>query len=353
VRRVLKNRKVQIVLNGGFAAVLLVVMVVGGRNFAHSGFALRHADPLLVSGATLLFLVAYAFKAWGWQRLFPDDEHRPGASALAFAGGAACVGGVALPGRLDDALRIAVVKRFPGVRTGLGAVALSLVVLGLLDNAALAPLSVVAAAHASSWTVRIGFAVVAAAGVLAALLVASLPKIAGRSFVMRFRVGRWLASNTHCNRRAAAALMFISVSWALRGTAVFLLLDALSMRSSFPLALAFLCASAASAALPIAPAGAATQAGAGSAILIASGVHAGDAIAFSVAAQVLVVGTGAIVMLLLAGWHFATRAHKSSHHRFGTKYRPLQESSHSRARTWHRPSVFGLVPHRPVAATDT
>jgi hypothetical protein len=84
--------------------------------------------------------------------------------------------------------------------------------------------------------------------------------------------------------------------------------DALSMRSSFPLALAFLCASAASAALPIAPAGAATQAGAGSAILIASGVHAGEAIAFAVAAQVLVVGTGAIVMLLLAGWHLATRS---------------------------------------------
>ena len=307
MRRVFSNRKVQVGLNGGFAAVLLVVMIVGGRKFAHSGFALRHADPLLLTGATLLFLIAYAFKAWGWQRLFAADD-RPSSSALAFAGGAACVGGVALPGRLDDALRIACVKRFPGVRTGLGAVALSLVVLGLLDNAALAPLSAVAAVHAHAWTVRIGFGVVAVAGVLAAALVASLPKIAGRPFFMRFRFGRWLAGHTHCNRRAAAALAFISISWALRATAVFLLFDALSMRSSFPLALAFLCASAASAALPIAPAGAATQAGAGSAILIASGVHAGDAIAFSVAAQVLVVGTGAIVMLLVGGWQYSARA---------------------------------------------
>ena len=337
MRSVLGNRKVQIVLNGGFAAVLLVVMVVGGRKFAHSGFVLRHADPLLLTGATLLFLIAYAFKAWGWQRLFAEAD-RPGASALAFAGGAACVGGIALPGRLDDALRVACVKRYPGVRTSLGAVALSLVVLGLLDNAALAPLSAVAAVHASTWTVRLGFAVVAGAGILAAAIVASLPTLAGRSFAARFRLGRWLAGHTHCNRRAVAALMFISVSWALRGTAVFLLFDALSMRSSFPLALAFLCASAASAALPIAPAGAATQAGAGSAILIASGVRAGDAIAFAVAAQVLVVGTGAIVMLLLTGWHFATRAHKSSHQRLGTKYRP---------------SLFGLLPARPVAATDT
>ena len=311
MRRVLTHTKARILLNAGFGVTALVVAVVGGRKFAHAGFPLRHADPVLVTGATLLFLIAYAFKAWGWQRLFADGD-RPGAGALAFAGGAACVGGIALPGRLDDALRVACVRRFPGVRTGIGALALSLVVLGLLDNAALAPLSVVAAAHANSWTVRAGFAVVAGAGVLAALVVASLPKAAGRGFVLRFRLGRWLASHTHCNRRAAAALGFISISWALRGTAVFLLLEALSMRSSFPLALAFLCASAASAALPIAPAGAATQAGAGSAILIASGVHAGDAIAFSVAAQLIVVGTGAIVLLVVGGWHLATRARRDA-----------------------------------------
>jgi len=306
VRRYLANTKVQVALNGGLAIVLLAVALVGGRKFAHNGFALRHADPLLLAGATFLFLIAYVFKAWGWQRLFAAED-RPNASALAFAGGAACVGGVALPGRLDDALRIACVKRFPGVRTGIGAVALSLVVLGLLDNAAIAPLSAVAAASADSWTVRLGFVVVAGAGILAAAVVASLPRIAERRFVMRFRLGRWLASHTYCNRRAAAALGFISVAWALRATAVFLLLDALSMKGSFTLALAFLCASAASAALPIAPAGAATQAGAGSAILIASGVHAGNAIAFSVAAQLLVVGTGAVVMLALAGWHVLTK----------------------------------------------
>ena len=91
----------------------------------------------------------------------------------------------------------------------------------------------------------------------------------------------------------------------LRATAVFLLLNALSMKGSFALALAFVCASAASAALPIAPAGAATQAGAGAAILIASGVPAGDALAFSVAAQAIVVVTGAAVLLLIAAWRFA------------------------------------------------
>jgi len=312
VRRFFSNRKVQVILNGGLAACVLAATIVGGQRFARGGWPLHHADPVLVTGAALLFLIAYAFKAWGWQRLFAADE-RPGASALAFAGGAACVGGVALPGRLDDALRIAVVKRFPGVKSGLGAVALSLVVLGLLDNAALAPLASVAAADADSWTVRAGFAVVAVAGVLAAIVVASLPTIASRPFVMRFRMGRWLASRGHCNRRAAAAFFFISISWSLRGTAVFLLLEALSLRGSFPLALAFLCASAASAALPIAPAGAATQAGAGAAILIASGVHTTDAIAFAVAAQGLVICTGLVVMFCIAAWQMVLRLRR--HHR--------------------------------------
>ena len=302
----LSNKKLQVLLNGGLGAILLAVSIFSAQHFVHTGWPLRHADPVLVAGAALLYLIAYAFKAWGWQRLFHVDD-RPTADALAFAGGAACVGGIALPGRIDDAVRIACVRRFPGTRAGLGTLGLSLIVLGLLDNAALTPLASIAAADASSWTVRLGFAAVAGAGVLAAVVVALLPRLAGWRRVMRYRLGRWLSAHTHCTRDAWAAWLLISVSWALRGTAVFLLLNALSMHNSFPLALAFLCASAASAALPIAPAGAATQAGAGAAILIASGVHTTEAIAFSVAAQALVIVTGAAVILLIAAWHVALR----------------------------------------------
>ena len=79
------------------------------------------------------------------------------------------------------------------------------------------------------------------------------------------------------------------------------------MRGSFALALGFVCASAASAALPIGPAGAAMQAGAGATLLALNGVPKADAIAFSVAAQALVVVTGAAVILLVAAWHLATR----------------------------------------------
>ena len=286
--------------------MLLAVAFFSARHFMRSGWPLHHADPLLVGASALLFFIAYAFKAWGWQRLFAKHE-RPSSQSLAFAGGAACVGGIALPGRIDDVVRIACVRRFPGTRTGLGTVGLSLIVLGMLDNAALTPMASVAAVSSHSMLVRAGFLVVAVAGVLAALVVGFLPILARRERVLRYRGGRWLASHTHCTKEAWAAWLLVSVSWSLRGTAVFLLLDALSLHGSFPLALAFLCASAASAALPIAPAGAATQAGAGAAILMASGMHGGEALAFSVAAQALVIVTGAAVMLLVASWQVALR----------------------------------------------
>jgi hypothetical protein len=80
------------------------------------------------------------------------------------------------------------------------------------------------------------------------------------------------------------------------------LLNALAVGGSFTLALAFLCASAASASLPIAPAGAATQAGAGAAILIVAGIPKGDALAFAVAAQGLVILVGALVCTAAGVW---------------------------------------------------
>src|SRR5436305_1436455 len=140
VQKLFRSRRARIVANTLFASILLGVTILSAKHFMKTGWPLKNADPILVAAAMLLFLIAYAFKAWGWQRLFAEHE-RPSADALACAGGAACVGGIALPGRLDDALRVAVVKRFPGTRAGLGALGLSLLVLGMLDNAALTPMA--------------------------------------------------------------------------------------------------------------------------------------------------------------------------------------------------------------------
>lgn len=306
-RRLAGSRKFRIGLNAVFITGALAAATLTILHFIHSGWPLANADPLLVVAAGLLFLFAYAFKAWGWQRLFPEGE-RPEAMTLAAAGGAASVGGVALPGRFDEVIRIAVVRRGPGKKTaGLGAICLTLIIVGLLDSAALAPMASVAAAASHSGGVQAGFAVVAAAGVAAALLVLFLPRIALMGFVRRWKVGRWLKDHTACPRSASQAWFLISISWALRGLAVFVLLNALAVGGSFPLALAFLCASAASAALPIAPAGAATQAGAGAAILIIAGVPKGEALAFAVAAQGLIILVGAAVVGLAGVWVLVRR----------------------------------------------
>jgi uncharacterized membrane protein YbhN (UPF0104 family) len=288
-------------ITGALAAAVLTIL-----HFVHSGWPLANADPVLVMAAGMLFLFAYAFKAWGWQRLFHEDE-RPEALTLAAAGGAASVGGVALPGRFDEAIRIAVVRRGPGTKSGLGAICLTLIIVGLLDSAALTPMASVAAAASHSGSVQAGFALVAAAGVAAAALVLFLPRIARLSFIARWKVGRWLKEHTACPRSASQAWLLISVSWALRGVAVFVLLNALSVGASFPLALAFLCASAASASLPIAPAGAATQAGAGAAILIIGGVPKAEAFAFAVAAQGLIILVGAAVVGIAGLWALSLR----------------------------------------------
>ena len=307
-RRLAASRRVRIALNTVFVSGALTAAALTALHFIHSGWPLGSADPLLVVAAGVLFLFAYAFKAWGWQRLFAEGE-RPQALTLAAAGGAASVGGVALPGRFDEAIRIAVVRRLPGKKktAGLGAICLTLIVVGLLDSAALTPMASVAAAASHSGGVQAGFALVAAAGVAAAVLVLCLPRIARLQFVSRWKVGRWLQEHTACPRSASQAWFLISVSWALRGLAVFVLLNALAVGGSFTLALAFLCASAASAALPIAPAGAATQAGAGAAILIVGGIPKGEALAFAVATQGLIIFVGAVLVAAAGLWALVAR----------------------------------------------
>jgi hypothetical protein len=119
--------------------------------------------------AAIVMLGAYAAKAWGWQRLF-RREQRPAVLTLAAAGGAASVGGLALPGRCDEVIRFAVVRRCRRRRASIGAVALSLFLLGLLDSAAMTPLASVAlgGSRIDGWR-RVGFFV----GAGAAMLVAS------------------------------------------------------------------------------------------------------------------------------------------------------------------------------------
>ncbi len=290
-------------LNIALVIAALVVTALGARHFAHQGWPLRKANLWLVGLAALTFLAAYAAKALAWQRLFAGEQ-RPAALTLAAAAGAASVGGIALPGRFDEVIRFAVVRRCRRRRASIGAVALSLFVLGLLDSVALTPLASVAAgiAHVGGW-LQAGLIVVAVAGVGSAAVVLALPRLAALRAVARFRLARFVGENATPPREAMRATAGIALSWVLRTVGIFVLLAALGLGVDFALALAFVCGSAASAVLPVAPAGAAVQAGAGAAILVAAGVHTDEAIAFGVAAQALTIAAGAAFVLALAAWH--------------------------------------------------
>src|ERR1051326_3626144 len=101
-----RSRKVRIAVNATLVSLALSAAALATHHFLRSGWPLSNADPLLVAAGGGPLVAAYAFKAWGWQRLFAP-EGRPQALTLAAAGGAAAVGGVALPGRFDEAIRIA------------------------------------------------------------------------------------------------------------------------------------------------------------------------------------------------------------------------------------------------------
>jgi hypothetical protein len=286
----------------GSAAVGIGLSVLAVRHFAITGWPLSHGRPAFLVAAGLLILLAYALKAYGWQRLFAADE-RPGPLALAAANGGASVTGVALPGRFDEIVRIAIVRRYPGCPAGVGSLSLSLFMLGLIDSIALAPLAAsVAVLPGHAVGLRAGLALIAAAGIGAAALVIALPRIVASNRFLHTRLARWLSPRTTSMRGASQAWALVSASWLMRAVALLLLLGAFGIELSFALALLYLCAGAAASALPIGPAGAATQIGAGAAVLVASGVTVSQAVAFAIAAQAMTVFAGAAIFLCAAVW---------------------------------------------------
>jgi uncharacterized membrane protein YbhN (UPF0104 family) len=286
--------------------IALGVGALAARHFAKEGWPLANADLLVVAVSGIFFLLAFAFKAFGWQRLFAANE-RPDSMALAAAGGAASVTGAALPGRFDDVVRVAVVRRYPGCPSGVGTLCLSLFMLGLVDTVALMPIASTAAATSDSNFVRVAMGIIAFAGVGAAVVIAILPRMIASGRLIRFRVARWMHERTTPPGEAGRACVLVFASWTTRAVALLVLLGGMGIQLSPGMALVFLTASAASAALPIAPAGAATQAGAGAAILIANGVPAGQAVAFAVAAQAMIIFAGAAVVLSAAVWQGGKR----------------------------------------------
>lgn len=286
---------------GGLLAIALTLLAA--RHFAETSWPLVRGHPGLLAAAGLLFLLAGGLKIFAWRALFAADE-RPRTLALAAACGGASLVSVALPSRLGDAARVAIVRRSAGCPASVRALCLSLVMLGLVDTAALAPLALACAAlPGHSVGIRVSLAVVAGVGVAAAALIVALPGLAGTTRLLRFRLGRWLRPRTISLRDASGACALACAHWLVRAVALILLLGTLGAGFSVTLALLFLCAGAVVGALPIAPAGAATQAGAGAGVLIASGVGASQAIDIAVTGQAL----GALAGITLLAFSYMRR----------------------------------------------
>jgi hypothetical protein len=296
-----------LVLGIGSGVAGLVLAIVVAWHYAHVPWLHFPSSPGLLAAAAGLSLLGYACKAYGWERLFAAHE-RPQPLALAAALGGASVTGLALPGRFDDVVRIAIVRRFRHCPAGIRALCLSLFMLGLVDAVALVPLAVVAAAlSGDSLALRFGLVLVVGVGLAAGAVIVVLPRLATTSPVVRFRLGRWLGPRTASSREAFEAWALVSTCWLARAVGLVFLFAALGLGFSPSLALLFLCASSAAAALPIGPGGTATQAGAGAAVLIASGVGGSEAVGAAVASQVLGIVVGALIFFVAAAWRMSSR----------------------------------------------
>lgn len=288
-------------VNAGFGIGGLATAALVAHNLYSEPWPFPRTSVDLAAAAGALALTAAAPKALGWQRLFRGAD-RPRSLVLASATAAASVAGIALPSRFDDAVRVGIAHRLSGRRPPMGALVLSLFLLGLIDAGALAPFAAAAAVVAPVGAAsRAGFGIVAGAGIGAVLVVAALPRIRGHARLGRYALTRWLDRHAlDSPSDAALAWWLITAAWALRAVAVMLLMQAVGIPAPFTLALGYITACAAVGALPIGPAGAATQAGVGAAMLASAGVGTREAIAFAVAAQALTLVTS-VAVLAFAG----------------------------------------------------
>jgi uncharacterized membrane protein YbhN (UPF0104 family) len=285
----------------GFAAVTIGACVLLGRRFTHTSWPLERAHMSFVGGAIALYFASYVLRALGWQKLFPSAGRPDRARCLAACGAAAASGSV-LPFRLDYLVKIGTLRRMRGAKLGLEAIALSIISLGIVDAIAFLPLSISATAT-SSGSFRLPLIGVVLFGVCCCgLLVggrhlARLPIVARRAQLTRL-AARVMNHPRSTTREAIAAWLFLLGCWTSRALGSTLLLAALGVGFSPPLALIVLCLSAAASLIPIASGGAIANVSATAAILLALGVHKDAAINFGLASGLLLCGTAAVAAIV-------------------------------------------------------
>lgn len=306
VRRA-RSRSGRLVVGAGSGLVGMILALVAAWHVARTPWPLSLGPLTLLVAAALLSLLGYVLKAYGWRRLFATHE-RPQALALAAANGGASITALALPGRVDDVVRVAIVRNFRGCPASVRTICLSLFMLGLIDSVALAPFALAAAIlPGQSLGVRLGLVFVALVGIAAAGLILALPRLARSKRLRSFRISSWLRPRSVSLQDATQAWALVSAAWVTRVLGLVLLLGAFGVGFSFTLALLFLCTSSAAAALPVGPGGAAMQAAAGAAVLIASGVGVSEAVGVAVAVQTMGMLVGGSIFLAATAWRTGVR----------------------------------------------
>jgi uncharacterized membrane protein YbhN (UPF0104 family) len=264
-------------------------VLVGGR-LSHTSWPLERAHMNLVGLAAVLYFASFVFRALGWRKLFPS-EHRPGRSRCLAACGAAAASGVVLPFRLDYAVKITTLRRLPGVRLGLEAIALSIISLGLVDAVAFLPLSISATA-ATSPAFRVPLVLVVLFGLGACGILVGSRHLARLPFVARrerlSKLAERAPNHTGTRKRDAIhAWLFLVGCWSSRAFGSMLLLASLGAGFSPAVTLVVLCLGAAAALIPITSGGAVANVGTTAAVLLALGVHRQQAINFGLASGLL------------------------------------------------------------------
>ena len=134
------------ILSGvAFSVLSIAACALVARRLTSASWPLDGASIVFVTLAGVAYVASFGFRALGWHHLFPERQRPDRARCLAACGTAAASGTV-LPFRLDYVVKVAMLRRLGGVRIGLEPIVLSIVLLGLIDAAAMLPLAVSAMA---------------------------------------------------------------------------------------------------------------------------------------------------------------------------------------------------------------
>ena len=164
-------------LGAATGVVTLALAVLAARHFATMSWPLSSRQPFVLVAAGFLLVLAQALKAFGLGTVVqPVRTPHVARARRGQRWRRARRRSPARPFRRCDARR----RRAPvsRVRAGVRVLCLSLVMLGLIDSAAIAPLALAGAAlpHVGAG-IRTGLALVAAAGLVAGVLISLLPRL--------------------------------------------------------------------------------------------------------------------------------------------------------------------------------